>query len=130
MSAIKLYKISRYFYKAKLIILAKIFQKLNYYLHNSYIPYTCEIGEKSRFAYGGIGVVLHKDCKIGKNCMIGQGVTIGGRTGPGAPIIGANSVVIKNVEENTIVGGIPAKIISKDMEKIILYNNIKKEVLK
>lgn len=42
-------------------------------------------------------------------------------------IIGANSVVIKNVEENTIVGGIPAKVISKDIEKIKLYNNIKKE---
>lgn len=107
-----------------MVILAKIIKKINYYLHNSYIPYTAKIGRSSRFAYGGIGVVIHHLAEIGENCMIGQGVTIGGKTGQkGAPIIGnnvvigANAVVIKDIESNCIVAGIPAQIISKDIKK-------------
>ena len=45
---------------------------------------------------------------IGSNATVLQGVTIG----DGA-IIGANAVVTKNVEANTVVVGIPAKVIRK-----------------
>ena len=45
---------------------------------------------------------------IGSNATILQGITIG----DGA-IIGANAVVTKDVTENTIVAGVPAKIIRK-----------------
>lgn len=48
---------------------------------------------------------------IGSNATILQGVTIG----DGA-IVGANAVVTKDVPENTIVAGIPAKIIRKTEE--------------
>ena len=43
---------------------------------------------------------------IGTNVFIREGVVIGNNT-----IIAANSVVTENVPDNTIVGGIPAKII-------------------
>lgn len=95
------------------------------------------------FGYGGIGVVIHSDCTIGENCVIGQHVTVGGDSRfPGVPvignnlhishgsvvsggisigsnvIIGANSVVNKPVPDNAIVAGVPAKIIRiKDAEK-------------
>lgn len=89
-----------------------------------------------------IGVVISKFATIGKNCVIYQNVTIGGRDFiqngdpknyphigdnciiyPGAfivgpitigenSIIGANSVVVSNVPPNSILGGNPAKIIS------------------
>ena len=62
--------------------------------------------------------------------MIRKCITIEGRTEPYTPIIGTISIVIKNVEENTIVREITSKIISKDLEKIKLYNNIKKEAPK
>ena len=61
--------------------------------------------------------IYPKPIKIGNNVWIGsnaailQGVTIG----DGA-IIGAGAVVVKNVAENTVVAGIPAKII-KEIKK-------------
>ena len=104
-------------------------------LFNSVLPPQCKIGKSSFFAHGGIGVVLHPDCRIGERVLIGQGVTIGGTFGSGVPtvendvwigpgvrilgdvtigsnsIIGANAVVIRDVAENSVVGGIPAKLI-------------------
>lgn len=73
---------------------------------------------------------------IGENCWINQQVTIG-HTGKGCPvignnvmvtcgakvlgditvgdgaIIGANAVVVKDVEPGTVMGGVPAKVIRK-----------------
>lgn len=48
------------------------------------------------------------DAWIGMNCLIMQGITIG----KGA-IVGANSVVRKNVPDYTIVAGNPAEVIAK-----------------
>jgi serine O-acetyltransferase len=142
MDAYKLYIKARKHYLKGNMFRAKITTKLNNLVHNSYIPFTVEIGENSKFAYGGIGVVLHGKCKIGKNCTIGQGCTIGGRTGHGGPpiigdnvyisagarllggfqvgnnvVIGANAVVIENVPDNCVVAGVPAKIISTNIDK-------------
>ena len=50
---------------------------------------------------------------IGTNAFIREGITIGDNC-----IIGANSMVTHNVPDNTIVGGVPAKIISKVTNKL------------
>ena len=139
MDAIKLYRIARRLYLFNNIICRKcagIISKINYYLHNSYIPHTAVIGKGTSFGYGGIGVVIHSKSIIGDNCVIGQNVTIGGREGHGGPpvignnvfistgacligdfivgdnsVIGANAVVINDVKPNSVVAGVPAKII-------------------
>lgn len=136
MNAIKLYRVARKLHENKLEFLARNITKLNNLLHNSHIPHTAIIGENTVFAYNGIGLVLHNNTIIGDNCVIGQGITIGGRgkhggppvignnvhIGPGArilgkfrvgdnSIVGANAVVISEVPENAIVAGVPAKII-------------------
>ena len=52
--------------------------------------------------------------KIGDNCYLGLGVKIFGSISIGNNvIIGANSVVTKDIPNNTVVAGIPAQIIKK-----------------
>ena len=108
------------------------------------IVYACdimpqtEIGNGTRFAHNGLGVVINQDAFIGANCVIGKGVVIGGRSGIATvphigdnveiganavvigPIsvgegakIGAGSVVVHDVEAYTVVVGNPAKMIKK-----------------
>jgi len=51
-------------------------------------------------------VKLKKGCWIGVGAVINPGITIGNNS-----IVGANSVVTKDVPDNVIVGGVPAKFI-------------------
>ena len=130
------YKLSNKLYRLKIPIFPYIIKLIIFLVYNSSIPFQCTIGKNSRFAYGGIGVVLHKRTVIGESCMIGSNVTIGGKSGhfnvpiigrnvyigTGAKVlgpitigdnvtIGANAVVIKDVPANNTVAGIPAKVI-------------------
>ena len=134
------YRIANWLYKHHVPFLPKFIWRFQYLLFNSSVPASCEIGKGTKFGYGGIAVVLHARTVIGKNCMIGQGVTIGGKSGwyevpvigdnvhisAGARIlgpvrignnviIGANAVVVKDVPDNCIVAGIPAKIIKENI---------------
>lgn len=100
------------------------------------IPYKCKIGQGTTFPHDALGVVLHPDVVIGNNCKILHNVTIGGRSGfvklprignnvlvgtgvcilgdvsiGDNSIIGAGSVVLNNVPTNSVVVGVPGKII-------------------
>ena len=55
-----------------------------------------------------VGVILGDDVWVGANASILDGVTIGCGS-----IVAAGSVVTKDVEPYTLVGGIPAKLIGK-----------------
>ena len=57
-------------------------------------------------------VIIGSDVWIGANCVITPGVTIG----DGA-VVAAGSVVTKNVISNSIVGGVPAKLIKMRAEQ-------------
>jgi len=99
------------------------------------IPLNCEIGGGLLIPHPN-GIVIHPDTDIGVNCLIHQQVTIGVKHGDetspsigrkvdirvGAKIfdpirigdhvlVGANAVVVKNVESGFIAGNIPAKAI-------------------
>ena len=133
------YRISHQLYKWKVPTLPSIVKLFCFLLYNSSIPFQCQLGKGTRLAYGGIGVVLHKRTVMGKNCVIGTNVTVGGRSGhyevpvigdnvfiaTGTKVlgpitvgdnvvIGANAVVIKDVPDNCTVVGSPAKIIKKE----------------
>jgi serine O-acetyltransferase len=92
------------------------------------------------FYIGHFGCIfVHPFCKIGKNCNLSQGVTVGSANrgknkgyptigdnvyiGPGAKIIGAvtvgnfaaigaNCVVTKDIPDNAVVVGVPGRVIS------------------
>ncbi len=53
------------------------------------------------------GPLIKEKAKIGANCTILPGVTIGKNS-----LVGAGSVVIKDVENNSVVAGNPARIIN------------------
>ena len=56
--------------------------------------------------------------KIGEGVLIGAGAKILGNIKVGEhSIIGASSVVLKDIPKNSIVVGIPAKVIKKNLEK-------------
>jgi serine O-acetyltransferase len=86
-----------------------------------------------------LNIVINRACRIGRNCSLSQGVTLGAanrgaRAGtptvgdnvyiaPGAVVfgaisigdnaaIGANCVVTKDVPSNGVVVGVPGKVIS------------------
>jgi len=100
------------------------------------IPISCHIGGGLLIPHPN-GIVIHPQSEIGINCLIHQQVTVGVTrssatppkigahvdVGAGAKIIGAitiehdaligaNSVVVKNVEPYAVVVGVPAKVIS------------------
>lgn len=133
------YRISHKLFNWKIPLIPSLIKLFCFLIYNSSIPFQCKIGKGTKFAYGGIGVVLHKRTVIGNNCVIGTNVTIGGKSGhyevptigdnvyiaTGAKIlgpikignnvtIGANAVVINEVPDNVIVAGVPAKIIKKE----------------
>jgi len=135
MNAIYIYRVSSFLYRMHIPLLPGLLRFLIFLLYNSVIPPQCSIGKGSSFSHGGIGIVLHPDCCIGERVLIGQGVTLGGSFGSGAPsiesdvwigpgvrilgeitigqnsIIGANAVVIRDVAENSVMAGVPAKLI-------------------
>lgn len=105
------------------------------------IPHSAEIGEGFLIGHHE-GVIINGNCVIGKNFTIQQEVTLGGNMrkkrngktapiignnvfiGPGAKIlgpvkigdgciIGANSVVLKDIPERSLVFGIPGVVVRK-----------------
>jgi|SRR5690554_5549527 len=137
---IHIYRIANKLYRYKVPLLPKLLYYLQYLLFNCSIPPSTSIGEKTKFAYGGIGVVIHGRTIIGDKCIIGQGITIGGKSkSENVPrignnvylsagcrilgdvaigdnsIVGANAVVVTDVPANCIAAGIPAKIIKRNI---------------
>lgn len=111
---------------------------VNRLMFATWIPSSCSIGRNLSLGYWGLGVVIHSKTKIGNNCTIAQNVTIARKgeindvpvigddvyIGAGAcilgavkigdrAIVGANSVVTKDVAAHSIVAGIPARVIDQ-----------------
>lgn len=135
------YKLSNKLYKKGFNRLSRGITLLIRLIFGAYIPGTAEIGENTKIGYGGIGVVIHSRAVIGENCTICQCVTIGGTSkkkdvpvvgnsvfiGAGAKIIGpviignncfigANAVVNRNIPDNSLVAGVPGKVIKENID--------------
>jgi serine O-acetyltransferase len=121
-------------------VICSFWQKFIEILTGVEIPNRAEIGG-GLFMPHANGIIVHMDAKIGRNCNLGQQVTIGvgGRltesgipvigdrvfVGPGAKLfgaitigqdvaIGANAVVTKDLPNCAVAVGVPAKVISHD----------------
>jgi len=121
-------------------LLARLMHKHLRFKFGISIPYNTSIGPGFYIGHFG-GIVVNEAARIGRNCNISQGVTIGQLNrgerkgvpvigenvyiGPGAVIIGAihigqgsaigaNAVVTRDLCENAVAVGIPAKVISTE----------------
>ncbi len=130
--------IGNWFYRKKILLLAKLCRLIVRIIFSADIPYNLTIGKGSRFPHCALGSLFHPATIIGKKCCILHGVTCGGRAGHnGLPvigdnvwigahaillgditigngaIIGAGSVVLHDVEPYTVVAGNPARLIKR-----------------
>ncbi|WP_394338634.1 acyltransferase [Flavobacterium aquicola] len=64
-------------------------------------------------------ITIHKGAFIGARAFIMPGITIGENA-----IVGAGSLVTKNVEETAVVAGNPAKIINYNKHQSIINKQI------
>lgn len=141
MTAIKFYRLAHTMYKRHIPVFPKILYRLIYFVNNCHLHYATQVGEGTILAYGGVGVVIHRDAVIGKNCVIESNVTIGGRNnnpkvpvigdgvfiGTGArilgdvhignnSIIGANAVVLHDIPNNCSAAGVPARVLHENID--------------
>jgi len=134
MNPMTLYRAGRWLTRLRIPLLPRCVYVLTYVVFHCSIPLSAEIGEGTTFAYGGLGVLLHPRCRIGRNVTIAPHVIIGGRSGrPELPVIedgcyigvgamvlgpvrvgagavvGASAVVLHDVAPGAVVAGIPAR---------------------
>lgn len=123
-------------YNHHLNVIAQILRGVVRIVFSADVPPQMQIGEGTVFPHDALGCVFHPNVKIGKNCKILHGVTMGGRAGHnGLPIIGDNvvigthaqivgnvtignnsivgagAIVTHDVPNNVVVVGNPAKIL-------------------
>jgi serine O-acetyltransferase len=140
-NAIHVYRAARWLHLHRVPALPRMLDFVGRVLFACWVPHTAKIGRRVVLGYGGLGIVIHADATIGDDSHIDQHVTIGGSaTRAGTPrvgrgvyigagakilgpivvgdgaIIGANAVVIKDVPSNSVVVGIPARVVRSNID--------------
>lgn len=142
--AIHSYRVAHWFYKKKMFTMARIISQSSRFWTGIEIHPGATIG-KGLFIDHGMGVVIGETAEIGDNCLIYQGVTLGGTgkdkgkrhptignnvmIGCGAKVLGpfkvgdnvkiaANAVVLEEVPPNCTAVGVPARIVRRDGKKV------------
>lgn len=142
--AVLAYRVSHWFYKHKLFTIARVISQTARFLTGIEIHPGAKIG-KGFFIDHGMGVVIGETTEIGDNCLIYQGVTLGGTgkergkrhptlgnnvmVGAGARVLGpikignnvkvaAGAVVLEPVPDNCTCVGVPARIVRRDGKRV------------
>ena len=142
--SIVIHRLSHKLWKLRLPLIPRLLSHLNRLFTGIEIHPGAKIGKKV-FIDHGMGVVIGETAEIGDNCLLYQGVTLGGTgksngkrhptlmknvvVGAGAKVlgsiivgsntrIGAGSVVVRNVEANSTVVGVPGRVVHQSGVKV------------
>ncbi len=143
--AIVMHRINHLLWRLGIPVIPRLFSHIMRFLTGIEIHPGAKIGP-GFFIDHGMGVVIGETTEIGTNCLLYQGVTLGGTgkekgkrhptlgnnvvVGAGAKIlgairvgdyakIGANAVVLDPVPDYSIVVGVPGKVIKKRVTRFI-----------
>lgn len=134
LDALTFHRLARFFHRQRVPLLPRLLERMVLHLFGTVLSPETELGEGTVLGYGGLGLVIHKNARIGRRVLISPGVTIGGQgSRPGVPIIedevrigtgakilgpvtvgrgaivGANAVVTRDVRPYAVVAGVPAR---------------------
>ena len=142
--AIFLHRFTHKLWNLKLPLIPRVLSQINRTITGIEIHPGAKIGRKV-FIDHGMGVVIGETAEIGDNCLLYQGVTLGGTgknhgkrhptlkenvvVGAGAKVlgsitvgantrIGAGSVVVRSVQGNSTVVGVPGRVVHQSGVKI------------
>lgn len=141
--AIHHYRMAHWFYQRKMFMAARIISQVSRFFTGIEIHPGATIGRRF-FIDHGMGVVIGETAVIGDDCLIYQGVTLGGTgkdkgkrhptlgnnvmVGSGAKVLGpftvgnnvkiaAGAVVLEALPDNCTAVGVPARIVRQDGKK-------------
>lgn len=144
LKAVRSYRRAHWFYQHKWFTIARIISQRARHKTGIEIHPGAQIG-KGLFIDHGMGVVIGETAIIGDNCLLYQGVTLGGTgkdcgkrhptlgnnvlVGCGAKVLGpltiadnckiaAGAVVLTDIPENSTAVGIPARIVRRHGRKV------------
>ena len=144
LKAVRSYRRAHWFYQHKWFTIARIISQRARHKTGIEIHPGAQIG-KGLFIDHGMGVVIGETTMIGDNCLLCQGVTLGGTgkdkgkrhptlgdnvmVGAGAKVLGpinigsnvkvaANAVVLSDIPENCTAVGVPARIARRAGQKV------------
>lgn len=142
--AVIFHRIAHWFYLKKFYLIARLISQFSRFLTGIEIHPGAKIGKGLLIDHGS-GVVIGETAEIGDNCLIYQGVTLGGTgkehgkrhptlgnnvmVGSGARVLGpfkvgdnakiaANAVVLEEVPENSTAVGVPARIVRIEGQRV------------
>ena len=142
--SIVIHRFTHKLWQFKIPLIPRLMSHLNRLATGIEIHPGAKIGKRV-FIDHGMGVVIGETAEIGNNCLLYQGVTLGGTgknhgkrhptlmenvvVGAGAKIlgsitvgsntrIGAGSVVVRNVEGNSTVVGVPGRVVHQSGVKV------------
>lgn len=143
--AIFWHRVAHWLWRHQLKFLARLVSQTNRFWTGIEIHPGAQI-QKGFFVDHGMGVVIGETAEVGENCLLYHGVTLGGVSlekkkrhptlgrnvivGAGAKVlgaitlgdnvqVGANAVVLKDVPANSVVVGIPGRVVMQDGERVV-----------
>lgn len=141
--AVQFYRLAHFLWENQFYLFGRFISHLGRFFTGIEIHPGARIG-KGFFIDHGMGVVIGETAEIGDNCTLYHGVTLGGTSwakekrhptlgdnviiGSGAKVlgpfkvgdnskVGSNSVVVKEVPDNSTVVGIPGKVVISEGKK-------------